>query len=162
MPIEIERKFLVKSDAFKSLAYSSKQIVQGFLNKDPERTVRIRINEDKAFLTVKGLSSDDGLSRFEWEKEIPVNEAKDLLTLCDHNLIEKRRYLVKHDNHIIEVDEFYGRWKGLVIAEVELQSENEAIELPDWLGREVTEEVRYYNISLSQRPFKLWSEDEKA
>jgi CYTH domain-containing protein len=148
MPIEIERKFLVKSDTFKSLAYSSKHIVQGFLNKDPERTVRIRINEDKAFLTVKGLSSDDGLSRFEWEKEIPVDEAKDLLTLCDHNLIEKRRYLVKHENHIIEVDEFYGRLKGLVIAEVELQSKTEKFNVPNWLGEEVTGNVNYYNSNL--------------
>jgi CYTH domain-containing protein len=148
MPIEIERKFLVKSDAFKSLAYSSKHIVQGFLNKDPKRTVRIRINEDKAFLTVKGLSNDDGLSRFEWEKEIPVDEAKDLLKLCEQNLIEKKRYLVKHENHIIEVDEFYGRLKGLVIAEVELQSKTERFNIPAWFEKEVTGDVRYYNSNL--------------
>jgi CYTH domain-containing protein len=148
MAIEIERKFLITSDTYKSLASHSKSIIQGFLNKDPKRTVRVRLKEDKAFITVKGLSSKDGLSRFEWEKEITVQEAKELLKLCDDNLIEKRRYVVHHDNHIIEVDEFQGRLAGLRIAEVELKTTADIFNKPDWLGEEVTGDVRYYNSNL--------------
>ncbi len=148
MAIEIERKFLITSDTYKSLASHSKSIIQGFLNKDPKRTVRVRLKEDKAFITIKGLSSKDGLSRFEWEKEITVHEAKELLKLCDDNLIEKRRYFVHHENHIIEVDEFQGRLAGLSIAEVELKTTADIFNKPDWLGEEVTGDVRYYNSNL--------------
>jgi len=148
MAIEIERKFLVQSDQFKQEAFQHFKIIQGFLNKDPKRTIRIRLKEHKAFLTIKGISSTDGLSRFEWEKEIPINEAKDLLRLCDDNLIEKTRYLVKQNAHIFEVDEFEGRLKGLTIAEIELQSEDEAFDKPNWLGKEVTGNPNYYNSNL--------------
>lgn len=148
MAIEIERKFLVRSEIYKSLAVHSKSIIQGFLNKDPKRTVRIRLKEDKAYITVKGLSTRDGLSRFEWEKEIPVAEGRELLKLCDDNLIQKMRYIVHHENHVIEVDEFQGRLAGLVIAEVELETTADIFHKPDWLGREVTGNVSYYNSNL--------------
>jgi CYTH domain-containing protein len=148
MPKEIERKFLVDSDHFKKEAFQHQQIIQGFLNKDPRRTVRIRLREDKAYLTIKGISSADGLSRFEWEKEISPDEAKELLKLCDDNLIEKTRYLTKHYKHTFEVDEFHGRLSGLLIAEIELKTENEYFEKPEWLGKEVTGDPNYYNSNL--------------
>lgn len=148
MTVEIERKFLVQSDQFKKEAFHHYKIVQGFLNKDPKRTVRVRLIEKKGYLTVKGLSSADGLSRFEWEKEISVVEAKDLLNLCDDNLIEKTRYMVKQDHHTFEIDVFEGRLKGVIIAEIELTSTNEAFVKPDWLGEEVTGNPKYYNSNL--------------
>jgi len=148
MAIEIERKFLVLSDHYKHEAFHHFKIVQGFLNKEPKRSIRIRLKEDTAFLTIKGLSSADGLSRFEWEKEIPASEAKDLLNLCDDTLIEKTRYLVKQNRHIFEVDEFEGRLHGLTIAEIELNSEEEHFEKPDWLGEEVTGNPNYYNSNM--------------
>ena len=148
MAIEIERKFLVQSDEFKKEAFHHFKIVQGFLNKDPKRTVRIRLKENKAFLTIKGMSSADGLRRFEWEKEITVSEAKALLKLCDDTLIEKTRYLVKQNHHTFEVDVFEGRLEDLIIAEIELTSENEHFEQPEWLGKEVTGNPNYYNSNL--------------
>ncbi len=148
MALEIERKFLVNSTSFKQEAFANYDIVQGFLNKDPHRTVRIRIKKDKAYITVKGISSSDGLSRFEWEKEISISDAKDLLQLCDDNLIEKTRFLVKHLHHTFEVDVFKGRLSGLIIAELELNSENESFEKPGWLGAEVTGDPKYYNSNL--------------
>ncbi|HSP83916.1 MAG TPA: CYTH domain-containing protein [Gillisia sp.] len=154
--IEIERKFLVKAHDFKAEAYKKTRIVQGFLNTDPHRTVRIRINGEQAFITVKGLSNKTGLSRFEWEKEIPVNEAEALLALCEPGIIEKVRYLVKKNNHTFEVDEFLGENQGLVIAEVELKDENESFTKPAWLGPEVTGDVRYYNSQLSKDPYINW------
>lgn len=156
MAVEIERKFLVQSDAFKTKAFNSYYIKQGFLNSHAERTVRVRIKKDKGFLTVKGKSSSDGLSRFEWEKDIAVDEAESLLKLCEKGIIDKTRYEVKAGSHIFEIDEFYGENEGLIIAEVELNSENESFEKPDWLGEEVTGDIRYYNSNLSKLPFKLW------
>jgi len=154
--IEIERKFLVISDAFKDQAQQKFRIIQGFLNRNPERTVRIRLKDDKGMLTVKGLSSNDGLSRFEWEKEISKNDAKVLLEFCEKGVIDKLRYEVKVDNHVFEVDEFFGDNEGLVIAEVELQSEDETFSKPDWLGKEVTGDIKYYNSQLSKQPFNTW------
>lgn len=154
--IEIERKFLVISDAFKDQAQQKFRIIQGFLNRNPERTVRVRLKDDKGVLTIKGLSSNDGLSRFEWEKEISENDAKALLEFCEKGVIDKLRHEVKVDNHVFEVDEFFGDNEGLVIAEVELQSEDETFSKPDWLGKEVTGDIKYYNSQLSKQPFNTW------
>lgn len=156
MAVEIERKFLVKSEVFKSEAFNSYHIKQGFLNSDRERIVRIRLKNDIGILTVKGKSTSDGLSRFEWEKEISKNEAEALLALCEEGVIDKMRYEIKKGNHIFEVDVFFGDNKGLIIAEVELNSEIERFEKPDWLGEEVTGNVKYYNSILSKFPFKNW------
>ena len=154
--IEIERKFLVTSNAFKTDAFSQNKIAQGYLSSVPERTVRVRIKGDKGFITVKGISSDSGMSRFEWEKEIPVDEAENLLKLCEKGIIDKIRFNVKIGNHTFEVDEFHGENEGLIIAEIELNSENEVFERPNWLGEEVTNDKRYYNSYLSNHPFKNW------
>lgn len=154
--VEIERKFLVKSDAYKNEAKSKERIVQGFLNTHKERTVRVRITGDFAYLTVKGKSNESGTSRFEWEKEISVNDAKALLLLCEDGIIEKTRYKVSKGQHIFEIDEFYGTNSGLVIAEVELNHEGEYYEQPDWLGEEVTGDIKYYNSQLSKNPFEKW------
>ena len=154
--IEIERKFLVNSEAFKKEAAGNYSIKQGFLNSHKERTVRVRLKKDKGYLTIKGKSSDDGLSRFEWEKEISKPEAESLLELCEEDIINKERYEIKSGNHIFEVDEFFGDNEGLIIAEVELNSENETFEKPDWLGEEVTGKIKYYNSNLSKQPYKTW------
>jgi len=154
--LEIERKFLTLSDTYKSEAFKQTKIVQGFLNTHKERTVRVRIKGEKAFLTVKGISNSEGTTRMEWEKEIPKEDAESLLALCEPNLIEKTRYEIKMGKHIFEVDEFYGENDGLVIAEIELISENEKFKKPDWLGKEVTGDVRYYNSLLSKTPYKNW------
>jgi len=154
--IEIERKFLVVSDDFKKAASKREHIVQGFLNKDPERTVRIRIKGEKGFITVKGISNASGTSRFEWEKEISVSEAKSLLNICEKGVIDKYRYEILIGKHTFEVDEFLGDNKGLIVAEVELASEKEGFEKPYWLGKEVTGNVAYYNSQLSENPFKNW------
>ena len=148
--IEIERKFLVKSDQFKNEAHRKTQISQGYLTKDPSRTVRIRIRDQKGFITIKGKSTESGLSRFEWEKEIPSEEAHQLLQLCLPVIIEKCRYEVKFKNVVFEIDEFIGHHRGLVLAEVELKSENQKIDLPNWIGEEVTGNKNYYNSSLSE------------
>lgn len=154
--IEIERKYLVTSLAFKEEAFAKNDIAQGYLNSNPERTVRIRIKGAKGFITIKGIGNESGASRLEWEKEIPLGEAKALLKLCEKGVIEKTRYEVKSGNHIIEIDEFNGDNKGLIMAEIELQDENESIEKPNWLGTEVTGDQRYYNSYLSLNPFKTW------
>jgi adenylate cyclase len=154
--IEIERKFLVTSDVFKKEAHQKFRIIQGFLNRDPERTVRIRLKDDTGILTVKGLSSNDGLSRFEWEKDILKNDAKALLEFCEEGVIDKLRYEIKVDKHIFEVDEFFGDNEGLVIAEVELSSEDEVFTKPNWLGEEVTGVIKYYNSQLSKQPYNTW------
>ncbi len=154
--IEIERKFLVTSDSFKKESYSKKRIIQGYLNSNPQRTVRVRIKEDKAYLTIKGLSNDSGMTRFEWEKEIPVEEAQILLQLCEKGVIDKTRFDIKVGPHTFEVDEFHGDNEGLVMAEIELESESELFEKPEWLGKEVTNNERYYNSFLSKSPFKTW------
>ncbi|WP_304039070.1 CYTH domain-containing protein [Mesonia mobilis] len=154
--LEIERKFLVKSTLFKEKAYQKSRIKQGFLNTDPQRTVRIRIKDETAFLTIKGKNNEAGLSRFEWEKEIDLKDAEALLQLCEPGKIEKTRFLVKSGNHIFEVDEFYGENEGLIVAEVEMNSESDQVLLPDWLANEVTGEQKYYNSALTQKPFKTW------
>lgn len=154
--IEIERKFLVRSESFKKEAFAQNRIAQGYLSSVPERTVRVRIKENKGFLTIKGASNETGLSRFEWEKEIPVDVAAALLKLCEKGVIDKTRFEVKIGNHIFEVDEFYGENEGLIIAEVELKSETETFEKPVWLGKEVTNDIRYYNSYLSKNPFTHW------
>lgn len=154
--IEIERKFLVTSDTFKEESFSQNCIKQGYLSSIPERTVRIRVKGDKAYITIKGVSNETGMSRFEWEKEIPVVEAEKLLLLCEKGVIDKTRFEVKIGSHTYEVDEFYGENKGLVIAEIELQSESENFEKPNWLGKEVTNDNRYYNSNLSNNPFVNW------
>ena len=154
--IEIERKFLIRSKDYRSEATSIERIVQAFLNTDPERTVRVRIKGDTGFLTVKGKSNRTGTSRFEWEREIDLADAENLLQLCEPGVIDKTRFEVKVGSHIFEVDEFHGDNEGLVLAEIELRHENEPFVKPDWLGEEVTGDIRYYNSQLGQRPFKLW------
>ena len=154
--IEIERKFLVLNDSFKAEAFAQNPIAQGYLSSVPERTVRVRIKGDKGYLTIKGISNDSGMSRFEWEKEIPVVEAKELLLLCEKGVIDKTRFEIKRGNHIFEVDEFYGENEGLIVAEIELDSEMETFEKPLWLGDEVTNINRYYNAYLSTNPYKKW------
>ena len=153
---EIERKFLVKSTDYKKHASRNYQIVQAYLNTDPERTIRVRINDKNAYLTIKGRSSENGVSRFEWEKEIPVEEARILLQICEPGKIEKLRYEVKEGNHVYEVDEFHEDNEGLVIAEVELEHENQDFHKPDWLGKEVTGKAEYYNSNLLTKPYKNW------
>ncbi|TDD99819.1 CYTH domain-containing protein [Flavobacterium cellulosilyticum] len=154
--LEIERKFLVTSDAFKNEAFAKNRITQGYLSSIPERTVRVRLKGEHGFLTIKGASNETGLSRYEWEKEIPVEEAQNLILLCEKGIIDKTRFEVRLGSHIFEVDEFYGENEGLLIAEVELTSETESFEKPSWLGQEVTNDKRYYNSYLSKNPFKKW------
>lgn len=156
MPIEIERKFLVESTDFKSEAFQKFNISQGYLNSHPERSVRIRIKDKTGVLTIKGKSEDGGISRFEWEREIPLEEAEALLKLCEPGIIEKTRFLVSVEKHVFEVDEFHGESKGLVIAEVELSSPDEPVIFPNWLGKEVTGNKKYYNSQLSKHPFAKW------
>ena len=154
--IEIERKFLVTSEAYKTEAFKNTRIIQGFLNTHKERTVRVRLKGDKGFITVKGLSSADGLERFEWEKEISKDDAEALLKLCEPGIIDKIRYELNSGNHIFEVDEFHGDNKGLVIAEIELRSSDEVFLKPMWVGDEVTGILKYYNSQLIQHPFTNW------
>jgi CYTH domain-containing protein len=154
--IEIERKFLVTSDAFKLESFKQTRIVQGFLNTNPERTVRVRIKGEIGFITIKGKSTDDGLKRFEWEKEISKTDAEVLLNLCEEGVIDKMRYEVKLGEHVFEIDEFFGDNEGLIIAEVELEYEHDNFVIPDWLGKEVTGDIKYYNSQISKHPFKNW------
>ena len=154
--IEIERKFLVLSNVFKSEAFEQNRIVQGYLSSNPERTVRVRVKGDKGFLTVKGKGNESGMSRLEWEKEITINEAKQLLSICEKGVIDKIRYEIKIGSHVYEVDVFSGENEGLIIAEIELTSESESFEKPDWLGQEVTNDEKYYNAYLSKNPYKNW------
>lgn len=155
MAQEIERKFLVKGE-FKSLAYSQSHIVQGYISSAHGRTVRIRIRDEKGYLTIKGASNASGMSRYEWEKEIPFNEAQELMKLCEPGIIDKTRYLIKSGKHTFEVDEFYGENEGLILAEVELNSEDELYEKPLFIGEEVTGDIRYYNSNLMKHPFTTW------
>ncbi len=156
MSLEIERKFLVKNDVFKKESFQQKIIKQGYLNSDKNRTVRIRISDHQGFITVKGVSNASGATRFEWEKEIDVTEATEMLSLCETTIIDKNRFLVESGKHIFEIDEFYGDNQGLIIAEIELNSENETFEKPTWLGEEVTGNAKYYNSYLSKFPFSTW------
>jgi len=152
---EIERKFLVKNIDFLKEIKGFK-IVQGYLSSDPQRNVRVRIKGAQAFLTIKGISNESGTSRFEWEKEINIDEALELLKLCLPGVIDKTRFEIPLGKHTYEVDVFEGENKGLIIAEVELQSEDELFEKPKWLADEVTGDVRYYNSYLVGNPFTKW------
>lgn len=153
--IEIERKYLVtNTDFLKDL--TGKRITQGYLCTDPERTVRVRLKGAEGFITIKGISSHDGLSRYEWEKEIPLIQAKELLQLALPGVIDKTRYEVVVDLHTWEIDIFHGANKGLVLAEIELQSQTERFSIPKWIGKEVTGDHRYYNAYLSGQPFCEW------
>lgn len=154
--IEIERKFLVTSTAYRAQASTKIQITQGYLNTDKERTVRVRLKGNIGFITVKGKSSNNGLSRFEWEKQLSKTDAEQLLKLCKPTIIDKIRYEIKIGAYIYEVDEFLAENNGLTIAEVELFNENDIIEKPNWLGQEVSGQLKYYNSQLSKYPFKLW------
>lgn len=154
--LEIERKFLVNSDAYRVEAYDKIEIIQGFLNTDPDRTVRVRLTGTKGFITVKGRTDADGTTRFEWEREISAEEARNLLSICENGVIRKIRYLVRSGNHLVEVDEFYDENEGLVIAEIELQKVDEHYVKPEWLGIEVTGDPKYYNSQLSKCPYITW------
>ncbi|MBP3821877.1 MAG: CYTH domain-containing protein [Bacteroidaceae bacterium] len=159
MAQEIERKFLVEGDAYRALAFDSSRIAQGYISSTGGRTVRVRIRDQRAFLTIKGPSADGGLSRYEFETEIPLADARDLLAICEPGIIQKTRYLVRAaDDHVFEVDEFYGDNEGLVMAEVELQSPDEPYVKPDFIGREVTGDRRFYNSHLRHYPFRLWKD----
>ena len=157
--LEIERKFLVRNDDYKRQAFDSSRICQGYICSGHGRTVRVRIRDQRGYLTIKGPSNADGISRYEFEKEITLDEAQQLMQLCESGRIDKTRYLVKSGDHTFEVDEFYGDNEGLVIAEVELQSEDESFEKPDFIGKEVTGDRRYYNGHLSKIPYCVWRED---
>ena len=156
MNIEIERKFLVKNLNYKSESFEKKYIKQGYLNSNKNRTVRIRVSNNTGFITIKGKSNKNGTSRFEWEKEISATEAEELLLLCEPTIIEKTRYLIKVGYHTFEVDEFAGENSGLVVAEIELNAEDEVFEKPNWLSKEVTGDLKYYNSSISKLPFINW------
>ena len=158
MSIEIERKFLVNGD-YKSVALSHTRIIQGYLCSQRGRTVRVRIRDSQGYLTIKGPSMSGGLSRYEFEKEITLDEALSLLRICEPGIIDKVRWLVPMGKHTFEVDEFFGENEGLVMAEVELSNENEEYERPDFLGREVTGDRRFYNSCLRIHPFKVWKEE---
>lgn len=159
MNIEIERKFLVKDESFKSMATESHRLTQGYICKESGRTVRVRLWDDKGYLTIKGAGSASGMSRYEWEKEISAEDARDLFMLCQSGIIDKTRYIVPVNGKIFEVDEFYGENAGLVMAEIELESEDAAFTRPSWLGKEVTGDRRYYNSMLSVHPFSEWRQD---
>jgi len=156
MDVEIERKFLVEGRAFEGQARERIPMIQGYLSSVPERSVRVRIAGDRAFLTIKGTSNESGTSRFEWERAIDVADARQLLAIAEPGVIDKTRYLVPAGNHVFEVDVFHGDNAGLVMAEVELEDENEPFERPEWLGEEVTGNPDYYNARLSKKPFTTW------
>ncbi len=155
MAQEIERKFLVKGD-FKHLAAKSINITQGYLSSVPERIVRVRIKGDKGFLTIKGIANKSGASRYEFEKEISLQDVRELLNICEPGIINKTRYLVPVGNHTYEVDEFYGENQGLIVAEIELSSEDEEFEKPEFLGKEITGNSNYYNSMLTKHPYTKW------
>ena len=156
MALEIERKFLVKNETYKSESINKQLITQGYLSLDPKRTVRIRICEQNAYITIKGQTSESGTSRYEWEKEINIEDAKQLMLLCREGVVTKIRHLIPFKNHTFEVDEFLKDNSGLVIAEIELSNENEDFERPRWLGKEVTGIKKYYNSQLSQNAYVNW------
>jgi len=156
MALEIERKFLVLDTSFKHEAFSSSHIRQGYICSGHGRTVRIRIRDTRAYITIKGPSLNGGLSRYEFEQEIPFADAEDLMLLCEPGIIDKTRWLVTSGRHTFEVDEFHGDNDGLVVAEVELGSEDEAFQKPAFIGQEVTGDRRYYNSHLSRNPYRLW------
>lgn len=155
---EIERKFLVLNDDFKTDAYDKDVIKQGYISSSPDRSVRIRLKGERAYITIKGKSSVDGISRYEWENEIPVEDAEELLLLCEPGFIEKTRYYVLSGENVYEVDVFEGENEGLIVAELELFREKDAITRPSWLGEEVTGDDRFYNSNLGKMPYKKWKD----
>lgn len=158
MSMEIERKFLVRSEAYREDVYDSTRIMQGYISSATGRTVRVRVRGDRGYLTIKGATGESGMSRYEWEKEIPVQEARELLSLAEPGVIDKVRNLVRNTDgvHIWEIDEFHGDNEGLTMAEIELSSEEEPFDRPEWLGEEVTGDRRYYNSQLLKNPYKEW------
>ncbi len=154
--LEIERKFLVRSEAYREEAHASVEIIQGFLNTHPDRTVRVRLSGNQGYITVKGRTDAEGITRFEWEREIPSGEARALLDICEEGVIHKIRFLVRKGDQLIEVDEFLGDNEGLVVAEIEIAQVDEKIAKPKWLGEEVTGDPRYYNSQLSKKPYSTW------
>jgi len=157
--VEVERKFLVKDDSFIDAAYSKKRIVQGYLCADAERTVRVRIKGDKGFITVKSASDEKGWSRYEFEQEVPLHDAEEMLKLCLSGKIDKVRHYVRVGEHTWEVDVFHGDNEGLIVAEIELESVDETFELPSWAGAEVSGDLRYYNAMLARQPFSTWADN---
>lgn len=158
---EIERKFLVLDDSYKSLSYAHSHIRQGYICSERGRTVRIRIRDNQAFITIKGPSLDGGLSRYEFEQEIPFADAEQLMTLCEPGIIDKTRWLVKSGEHTFEVDEFHGENAPLVMAEVELKSTIDEPKIPHFIGKEVTGDRRYYNSQLRRYPYSSWVENQE-
>ncbi len=160
MHFEIERKFLVTGE-YKSQAYQADRIVQGYIASGNGRTVRVRIRGDKGYLTIKGPSNVLGLARYEWEKEIPLQEARELMLICEPGVIDKTRYLVKGPDgrHTWEIDEFHGDNEGLTMAEVELESEEDTYEKPPFIGKEVTGDRRFYNSHMRNKPYKIWKDE---
>lgn len=159
MAQEIERKFLVLDDSFKHEAFSKSHIQQGYICSERGRTVRVRIRDERAYLTIKGPSENGGLSRYEFEYEIPLEDARQMMQFCEPGIIDKTRWLVKSGKHTFEVDEFFGDNEGLVVAEVELSYEDEPYKKPHFIGKEVTGDRRYYNSQLRLCPFQKWPSD---
>ena len=155
MGLEIERKFLVTGE-FRDQAYSHSRIRQGYILTGQGKTIRIRIRDDRGYLTIKGPSNRAGLARYEFETEVSLADAQDLMRICEPGIIDKTRYLVRSGNHIVEVDEFAGDNEGLVLAEIELGAEDEAFERPEWLREEVSTDARYFNCNLAKNPYKNW------
>jgi CYTH domain-containing protein len=158
MAIETERKFTVTGNFGKDVR-SSTRITQGYLCADPGRTVRVRIAGDEAFLTIKGPSDEKHWSRYEFEQQIPLTDGEELMKLCSSGIIDKVRHYVPAGNRMWEVDVFHGDNEGLIIAEIELESEHETIEIPEWAGEEVTTDRRYYNAMLSKTPYSQWKDN---
>lgn len=158
MSQEIERKFLVLNNDFIAKSYDNDIIKQGYLSSDPDRSVRVRLKGESAYLTIKGKTSGDGISRYEWEREIRVSDAEELLLLCEPGIIEKVRYYVLVEENVFEVDIFWGDNNGLIVAELELNDEKEQFSRPEWLGEEITGDERYYNSALAKNPYKTWAE----
>ncbi len=159
MAVETERKFLLKNNDWRLLVSAQRQIMQGYLNSEPERTVRVRISDGQGIITIK--SKSEGLSRAEYEYNIPVADAREMMALCEKPIIEKTRHLLTFENKLWEIDEFDGDNKGLIVAEVELESERETPTLPYWLGEEVSYDKKYFNASLIQHPYCQWKTGEK-
>ena len=151
--MEVERKFLVRNNSFVDEAFKKRRIIQGYICSDAERSVRVRIREDEAFLTIKSATNERGWSRYEFEQPIPMKDAEELMKLCLPGLIDKVRHYVKVGSHTWEVDVFHGENEGLIVAEIELETEDETFELPEWIGREVSGEQKYYNMMLAKHPY---------
>ena len=157
--VETERKFLVKDSSYRSLCTQKLHICQGYLNDDPERSVRVRVKAEKGYITIKSLPDESGWSRYEFEFEIDLKQAEQLLKLCLPTPIIKTRYIVPYDNYTVEIDEFEGENSGLVVAEIELDDVKQEISIPEFIGKEVTGDNRYFNLYLSQHPYKEWKNE---